>query len=105
MVVRSRLKRASGREKPTRLKRVYAKEVYSFDLGYTIDRTKQPHPLGLYDVDFRDPKASNPQAREWTYGGSRKTIESVRNDAIKLREISPTVETRIVKSDTGEVLE
>jgi len=105
MVARSRLKRTgSSKRKVTRLKTI-AKKVYSFDLGREIDRTEQPHPLGLFDTDFRDRKASNPQAREWTYGGSRKTIEAARKDAGKLQELSPSVETRIVKSDTGEVVE
>lgn len=105
MVKRSRLKKTKGRKKPVRLRKVYAKEVYSMDLGYTIDRTKQPHPLGLFDADFKDPKASNLQARKWTYGGSRRNIEDARKDAGKLRGLSPTIKTRIVKSDTGEVLE
>jgi hypothetical protein len=82
----------------------YAKEVYSFDTGEMLDRTKEPHPLGLFDVDFRDPKAPNEQARNWTYAGSKKTMDEAMSDAKKLLELRSTMEIRIVKSDTGEVL-
>ena len=80
-----------------------AKEVYSFDLQRTIDRTKEKHPLGKFDVDFRKLNASNPQAREWTYGTSARTIEKARKSAERIED-ETSAETRIVDAMTGEVL-
>ena len=82
---------------------VYAKKVYSFDLGTDADRTEQPHPLGNFDVDFRKPSASNPTARKWTYGGSRHTLKMATKDAEKL-ENQLSVQTRIVDSVSGKIL-
>lgn len=86
-----------------------AKEVFSFDLERVIDRTEQPHDLGLFDIDFRNQQANNPQAREWTYGGTEKTLTKAKRQAERIkRELTKQghngTETRIVKSDTGEVI-
>ena len=81
----------------------YAKKVYSFDCGRIIDRTKENHDMGNFDLDFRKLNASNPQARKWTYGVSRKTLSAIHKDAEKI--INQTgAETRIVDSLTGEIL-
>lgn len=82
----------------------YAKTVFSFDLGYTIDRTKHPHPLGKFDCDVRKQDAENPQARKWSYGGTAKTLKAAQNFARKLQN-QLGCETRIVNSETGEILE
>jgi hypothetical protein len=83
----------------------YAKTVFSFDLHTTIDRTKEKHPRGHIDVDFRDPKSENPSARNWTYGGSRRTIELARKDAENIKDLKFSIECRIVDARTGEILE
>ena len=83
--------------------KIYAKKVYSFDLFQTIDRTKESHSLGNFDVDFRKKDSKNLRARKWTYGGSRKTLKAIQNDAKKL-ENKLGVETRLVNAETGEIL-
>lgn len=88
-----------------------AKRVFSFDLGRVIDRTKETHDLGTFDVDFRDRNAWNPKAREWTYAASYKTLgsalrgaETLRTSLQHLHDVGFTVETRIVNAETGEVM-
>jgi len=83
----------------------YAKIVFSFDLNRTIDRTKQEHPMGHIDVDFKDPKADNPLARNWVYGGSTKTIDKAKREVGKMKAIKTAIECRIVDAKTGEILE
>jgi hypothetical protein len=84
----------------------YGKKVYSFDLGRMIeDRTKEEHPYGIYDFDFRDVTATSQSAHKWTYGGTGRTIEKTRKHATALIESQPAVECRIVNSKTGEILE
>jgi hypothetical protein len=74
----------------------YAKEIYSFDLGKTVDRTQQDHSLGSYDVDFK-------KGETWVYGFSCKTTKKAIKGANDLTN-KLKVETRIVNSLTGEVL-
>jgi len=81
----------------------YAKKVYSFDLSRIIDRTKESHPFGIFDVDFRKKNAKRLKLRKWTYGGSRKSLKAIQNDARKL-ENNLGVETRLVNGETGEIL-
>jgi hypothetical protein len=86
-----------------------AARVYSMDLGRVIDRTKEEHPLGGFDVDFRSRGAPNPQARNWTYGATARTRERAVKDAEYIRrglerEGQYGVETRIVDARTGRVL-
>ncbi len=87
------------------MKKEIAKIVYSFDFGKLVDRTKAPHTLGIFDVDFKKSDAPNPDARDWTYVGTEKTIEKARKSALKVKKIQSKVETRIVNAETGEVLE
>lgn len=85
------------------MKKQYAKKVYSFDYGRDIDRTKEPHEVGNFDVDFRKLDAGNPKGRAWTYGSSRKTLKGAEKDAEKIKD-QTGAEVRIVNSLTGEIL-
>jgi len=84
----------------------YAKKVYNFDLGRVIDRTLEyaGKKRKKFDIDFKDKYALNPQARNWTYGASADTIEKAIESEQKIKELSPTLETRIVESATGKIL-
>jgi Fe-S cluster biosynthesis and repair protein YggX len=88
----------------------YAKIIYSFDLQKEVDRTDTtlyPHRIGNIDIDFKCNSANNPQARNWSYAGTEKTIEKARNIIEnKMREqLPPDTEYRIVDAETGEILE
>jgi trimethylamine:corrinoid methyltransferase-like protein len=83
----------------------YAKKVFSFDSCRTIDRTKQPHDLGKFDVDFYAPHAENKDARKWTYGGSARTIEKARIAGRRILNQTAAEVARIVNAETGEVLD
>jgi len=85
-------------------KEKYAKEVYSFDLGVMIDRTEQPHPKGKFDTDFKVPSATNPDARQWTYAGTKRTLKEAIDFIPTLRENYPAMQTRIVDAETGKIL-
>lgn len=80
-----------------------AKQVYAFDTQAVIDRTQQPHPLGLFDIDFRKSDALNPKAREWSYGATKRTLDQAIKGAEEIME-KTGAETRIVRADTGEIL-
>ncbi len=83
-----------------------APTVYNMDYDETFDRTKQDHPLGKFDLDFRDPTAENPLARRWTYGFTFKTLKTAVKHALSLpAELHrSTVKTRVVDAETGEVV-
>ena len=88
----------------------YAKIVYSFDLQKEIDRTDitiNPHRFGLFDIDFKVESANNPKARQWTYGGTKKTQEQAHNFIEKQmkKELPFDTEYRIVNSETGEIID
>ena len=86
-------------------KKCFAKIIYSFDVGHTIDRTKKSHPHGKFDIDFRDLHAENPLAKKWSYGGSSRNIEKARENATSIQAVGTKVQIRIVDAKTGEILE
>ena len=86
-------------------KKCYVKKVFSFDFGSMMDRTKQSHPYGSFDIDFRKLDAPNKEARNWTYGGTARSLLKARTDALNIQTMKDNVQVRIVDSKTGELLE
>ena len=83
----------------------YAKKVYSFDLGRVVDRTKNPHPYGEIDIDFRFKKAENPRARKWTYACTVRTLKGAMKEIERMsEELGRGGEYRIVDVSNGKIL-
>lgn len=84
----------------------FANEVYNMDTGQKFDRTTAyaGQRRMRYDIDFRARSASNPMARQWTYGASCRNLEKAKREAEKLRMQIGGVETRIVDSFSGKVV-
>lgn len=84
-----------------------AKEVYNFETGQMFDRTTAYAGARKmrYDIDFRSKSAANPEARQWTYGASARSLETARKHERTLKDtIGGGIETRVVDAFTGKVI-
>ena len=73
------------------------KTIISFETGRSFDRTKEPHTIGNYDIDFW-------KTGTWYYAATKKTIEEAKIGAKWIMETAGAKKTRIIKSTTGELL-
>lgn len=79
-------------------KKKYAKEVFSTDLMRFVDRTKQPHPLGKFDIDVGS-------GEKWAYFTTKKTEKAAEKVVDKYSEGQFAGRNfRIVDAETGAVL-
>lgn len=78
------------------MKKEFARIVYDWENGITLDRTKQKHKAE-FDIDFF-------AKGKWNYDSSENSFKKCKNFALKVLKLNGVSSIRVVNSKTGEVL-